>query len=468
MRAALAIPLLALAAAAPAARGQDVAPVISRVEVAGQRVESVVAGGAITIVGARLHDCPSGPPPCDHAELSVRWNGVQCIVLEGKADALIVVVPPELRPGRGKLSVAVDGRGVAECDLLIMSLAEAKRITPPVGGCQLPGPDVPPHVAGLQIAEFEYRVLQDGWSLEAAGHAVRLDGLDVGVVVTFDGSEIAWKRVTVQPGGAWSTTFLATKPWPLGRYELRMRFELAKQARVKVKRVQEAMTQKDREFYDRTERRESILIGTADELEAQRAALRDHVRGALDAADRLLDDVERAYASVSRAAFARAVPLRLGCPGRAGLLVVPGVDAAAHRAHLEAIGLAPTEARLARLLTDDRFGAALGQVDGPALRAWLEGEALPAHAALDARVRAFDERTAVPIDSRVSGALALLVDDLVHTLRRSARAMFRTAGVIPPPSLGEHDAEHDRALDRAGLEARRVELFERVGLPPRR
>lgn len=473
MRLALAIPVLALVLAGPAARAEDVAPVISRVEVAGQPVESSFAGGAITIVGARLHECLEAPVACEHRDLRVSIDGKPCMLLSASSNRLVVLVPADATIGKATLRVDVVGRGASEARLEVEAAPEWIRL--PLRPLSPPRPEDDPKrrrdakeqaiLDSFSIDRFEHVGDERGWRFEVAGKATRLsDGLELRVALVLDEVAVIEVQKVRVTRGAWRATLCSsTRSHPLGTYTASMEFELGKQPRVLVRRFRERLEEDEHALFDRVVRREFVHLGTPDEIAAHRAPVRDHVRDALERADRLLDDVERAYASASRAAFARAVPVRLACPRSIGLVVVPGVDAAAHAAHLRAIGLAPTDAALARLLADDRFGAALGHVDAAALVAWFEGQALPALAALEERLRAFDARTAVPIDARVSHGLELLVIDLGRTLRRTARGLYRTAGVVPPSSLAG-EPEPAGSLDRAGLEARKAELFQRVGL----
>jgi hypothetical protein len=77
-----------------------VAPVISHIEILGQRGRIVVGGAEITIVGARLHECSAASPACEHPDVRVSIDGKACTVLSAATDRLRVLVPADASSAR--------------------------------------------------------------------------------------------------------------------------------------------------------------------------------------------------------------------------------------------------------------------------------------------------------------------------------------------------------------------------------
>lgn len=412
------MPLLAVALAATAHAQDRPALVELRLFDAPTKVAGI--GNFVEIVGRELHRCPAPPadptlkpPPCAHAQVEVKVGGVQVPVLSAGPERILINLIDTVPLGRRKVEVELGGRRVGALDLEVVKEA-----------LPAPGGDAPDERDAIRsrfdVVRFD--LVRDGAGVRfiIEGKALEVpDGSNVTLTLGYAKRALEAKLVQVTAGTFRATFGPFTRALPLGTWSASALFEIRKQPPRLLRRW--APTQVERDVLDHLERSLPLTLGTAEEIAAQREALRAHYRAVAVETERLLDDVLAAYASGCRVLFRDAARNTYGV--------------AAHAAHVQQVGAARTPQDLARVQADLRFATAGGHLKADDYQAWAEGTLLPAWLVSFGADRDYRESTVVPIDPRAARLAEDLHTIVFGTLRTNAEALFAAARLPTPGSL---------------------------------
>ncbi|MCO5167635.1 MAG: hypothetical protein M9894_14905 [Planctomycetes bacterium] len=409
---------LAAAVLAAGAQGQDPRPTLIELRQDDAPVREAGRGEFLKVVGRDLHRCPPGPagaapPPCAHDGLVVRVAGRVVLVTSAGPDHVQIHLAEDLPPGRTRVEVTLDRRVVGALDLVL--LAERRRAPDE----NRPGPEVRDR---FDLTRFDALTDGAGTRFVVEGRADGVpDGMTVSVGLRFERRAVLAPRLVQVAQGRYRATFGPyDRPLPLGAWTASALFELRKQPAVLLRRW--ALTPTERDELDRVEFVADLVLGTPEQVAAQRAGLEEHYRALVGETDRQLGAVLAAYASACRALFR--------APDR------PGYDAQAHLAHVRQVQAARTPEELARVETDLRFATAGGHLKADAYQAWAEDEALPAWLASWRLDGEFREATIFPLEPRAARLAQDLHAVLWATLEAHAQALFQAARLETPACFG--------------------------------
>jgi hypothetical protein len=478
-----ALAALALALLAPAARAQgETKPVLKEVQVASQKVTVAVQGGAVTIVGRNFHQCPAPPPPkpgeppntqpppCPHAELEVEFGSKKCMILSSDFEHIVAIIPADASTGRSKLKVSIRGRGDGDIDLEVVTQEEFKKrgLDKKIGGetAGIAGSSAARDSAeravldSFAIGRFEYKRDATGSRFEAEGTASKLDeGLELGISLTINETrELEVQKVRVSKG-TWRITFGPyTKQVLYGTYALNMVFELGKQPRVLAKRFRDKLSAEDQTLFDRVFRREFVTVGTDAEIAEQKTALQTHFVAMATETTKLMDEVEKAYASGCRVFYKP--------QGGASF------DEAGHEKYCKEMGFAKTEAALAAIKNDWRFATKTGHFKPDDYKRWAEGTLIPGLLAQFQKHREFRDQFMKPVDERADMLGDYMISVVLEMFREYTRVLHDRAKVEVPEALRATPMDPVAAptISRRFFDAQRRYLLRTVGrgdlIPP--
>jgi hypothetical protein len=451
---------LALAASATAQDPQP-RPVVTGLRWNGKPVSAAALGGFVEAVGRDLHACPlapqeepdAKPPPCDHPGVVVRVAGQVVPIIGSTASGITFNLPADLGVGKKRVEVELDGRSAGTLELQLLPEG-----TPPPDGEDDDGqPAGPEPRDAFQVIRFDVLVDGAGTRFVVEGRADPItDGMAMAITLRFERRAVLESQlVRIDAGGYRATFGPYTRPLPLGLWEASALFELKSQPRVAVNRAR--LTPAQRNDLSRVERLDGRLLGTPEEIAAQRQALQAHYAAVAAETERLLDEVLLAYASASRVLFKNAG--------------APGYRVADHLAHVRDVRAARTPEEVARVQADLRFATAGGHLRPDAYQRWAEETLLPAWLGSFRRDGEFREATLVPVEPRSARLAEDLHTTVLGTLRTQSATLYSAAQVECPASL--RDAPPGVVVPpleatergRRAFEAQRDELLRRAAGP---
>lgn len=473
MTRAIAASLLLVALAAPA-RAQDTRPVIREMQLNNQLATSAPQGSVVTAVGRNFHLCPPLPAPqpgmppprneCKHEELTIDIGGKDGLILECTFERVTFIIPQDVPIGRKKVRITLRGRGNAEIDFEVTAqLTDAQRAAQAASERgENRAPDAEERIrAEFSITMFELKRDAAGARFEVAGVAGKVpDGFSVVVTLSIEQRDIEQMLATVSnPSGNQGTFRVTFGPYTrsllFGNYAASCLFELSKQPRVRVRAFRRELRPEEVQVYDRIERREFLQVGTPQEITDQTTAMQNHYRQLSEEMQRLLGEVERAYASGCRQHFK--------APGQADF------DTARWERYLVEMGFAaPNDPKaLDPFRSDLRFATRGGHFKPDDYQQWATTTLIPAVTAAFRRHREFRDSTIATIEPRGE----LPADALVHIVKATfleyTRNLYdRSKLELPEPlrALAGVDPVPAQTVSRRFFEAQRRLLLRTVGL----
>lgn len=461
---ALAAALAAVACPLGDAAAQDTAPVLRELQFStGTRTTRAPNGAVLVALGRNLHQCKDDK--CRHDEVEVKIGSASCTVLSSTFDAIVFSVPNyDCPPGKKKVTVSIRGRGRAELDLEVVDptkwqnedVAQREKAaeTGELGGAEARAPGVEEAIRdGFKITRFELKRDAAGSRFEVDAITGKLpDGLTLNVVLTFNDREIEPFKARVQDKQIRVTFGPYTQQLLSGNYSVNLLFELGKQPRVVARNFVRGLKPEEAQVYDRIHRREYLTHGTDDDVKQQRAALQAHYKGLCEDGVRLIDEVERAFASGSRQFF------RDPTKG--------SVNEDEFSAWVQRMSLATTAEALAKVKNDYRFSTRGGHFRPDEYKTWATDTLVPGLQGLFQKHRDFRQGYIASLDPKADMLGDYLVSVIFELFKEYTRVLYERAKIEVPEELRATPVDPIAAptISRKFFDAQRRLLLRTVGL----
>ena len=497
----LALALLFAGLAGPAA-AQDRDPTILEVLLNNQKATEGPIGAVLMLRGKNFHLCPDDapkagppglppeqPPPgnpkkddkpkvCRHEEVKVRIGGTECMLLSANPEFVSFIVPHTgVSPGRTRIRLEIEKKKSTEVDFTILTLEQWEKKSDKdkkaqIGmeeGAPIPGQEGSAQPTVLTPAEeedirgkfgitrFELKRDVGANRFEIEGKTSDLpDGFSVSVVLQFEDPgqaprQIDAKRVNIA-NKSFSVIFGPyTKELLYGNYAATLLFEVGKQGQLKARRWVSSLSDRQKEIYERIQRREYLQVGTPQEVADQRKLIQDHYLAYTKACQKQLDEFEAAFGCACRSFFRN--------PGGAGF------DEARYLDYLkQTLAIAPEVAD--KIKKDQRFATNQGHFKPKEYEDWATKTFIPGLQQAYQQHLDFKGKFIAPLDEKADQYADYLASIVLSLFRDWSRATYDRAKISFPSGLATVAINPitSPTVSKQYFHVQRRQLLRKVGL----
>lgn len=443
----------------------------------GRETTTAPIGGTIYLEGRELFEPPEPPKDEDgrpirkgfnpFADLEVKIDGQECMVLGSTLERITISVHPAVKPGKRRtIKVEIKGRGSAKIKLDIVSMDEWTKSQAGMsereseaGGSQSEAAERSV-LQSFQIQKFQMVKGGVGQTFQIEGLAKGLpDGLKVELSLLYDKREILSRTVPIKDERFTATFGPYTQKMLVGNYAVEMIFALNKQSRRRIRKWMKTVNKKKLALYKRVVRRGYTSVGgsgpkgdiTPEDRARQEEELRTHVRSLCQSAEGLMDELNSAYAGAARSFFKQ--------PGDSDY------DRQKYLDWLVKSGYAADAAAAERIQRETLWSSSRGHFDDEAWARFGRDKLIPGLAELVKKNETFNAQYIAPPNGRADELGQFLISNVAKLYQKRTNDLYQQSRLTPPREIREFPFSVLSApqVSRKYFDAKRKELLRTVG-----